>query len=106
MGGYMQPQGHFQVLSALLDDGLNPQEALNRPRWMVADGQPNGDLLLEEGIPVKAMAALAVKGHRVRPVTGFGRRVFGRGQIILRDAESGVLRGGSEPRADGLVAAF
>ncbi len=106
MGGYMQPQGHFQVLSALLDDRLDPQEALNRPRWMVADGQPNGDLLLEEGIPMKAMAALAAKGHRVRPVAGFGRRVFGRGQVILRDAESGVLRGGSEPRADGLVAAF
>lgn len=106
MGGFMQPQGHFQVLSGLLDDGLDPQEALNRPRWMVADGQADGDLLLEEGIPVKTMAALADKGHRVRPVAGQGRRVFGRGQIILRDPESGVLRGGSEPRADGLVAAF
>ncbi len=106
MGGYMQPQGHFQVVSAMLDDGLDPQEALNRPRWMVADGQPNGELLLEEGIPVRTMAALAEKGHRVRPVSGWGRRVFGRGQIILRDPESGVLQGGSEPRADGLVAAF
>lgn len=106
MGGFMQPQGHFQVLSAMLDDGLDPQEALNRPRWMVADGQPNGELLLEEGVPVQAMAALAEKGHRVRPVSGWGRRVFGRGQIILRDTESGVLQGGSEPRADGLAAAF
>ncbi len=106
MGGYMQPQGHFQVISALLDDGLNPQEALNRPRWMVAEGQPDGDLLLEEGIPVKAMAALAAKGHKVRPVSGFGRRTFGRGQVILRNPDSGVLQGGSEPRADGLVAAF
>jgi gamma-glutamyltranspeptidase/glutathione hydrolase len=32
--------------------------------------------------------------------------VFGRGQIIRRDADTGVLFGGSEPRADGLVAAF
>ena len=104
MGGYMQPQGHFQVVSAMLDDGLDPQAALNRPRWMVADGQPNGELLLEEGVPVRTMAALAEKGHRVRPMTGRG--VFGRGQIILRDANSGVLQGGSEPRADGLVAAF
>ena len=62
MGGFMQPQGHFQVVSALLDDGLNPQEALDRPRWMVADGQANGDLLLEEGIPVGTMAALAERG--------------------------------------------
>ncbi|MCE2490647.1 MAG: gamma-glutamyltransferase, partial [Anaerolineae bacterium] len=106
MGGYMQPQGHFQVVSGMLDDNLDPQEALNRPRWMVADGQPDGELLLEEGVPVRTIAALAEKGHRVRPVSGWGRRVFGRGQIILRDAESGVLRGGSEPRADGLVAAF
>ena len=106
MGGFMQPQGHFQVVSALLDDGLNPQEALDRPRWMVEDGQANGDLLLEEGIPVRTMAALAARGHRVRPVAGWNRRVFGRGQIILRDADSGVLYGGSEPRADGLVAAF
>ena len=73
---------------------------------MVADGQADGDLLLEEGIPLKTMAALAEKGQRVRPVAGQGRRVFGRGQIILRDADSGVLSGGSEPRADGLVAAF
>ncbi len=106
MGGYMQPQGHFQVVSGMLDDNLDPQEALNRPRWMVADGQPDGELLLEEGVPVRTMAALAEKGHRVRPVSGWSRGVFGRGQIILRDPESGVLRGGSEPRADGLVAAF
>ena len=104
MGGFMQPQGHFQVVSAMLDDGLDPQAALNRPRWMVADGQPNGELLLEEGLPFRTLAALAEKGHRVRPTTGRG--VFGRGQIILRDRDSGVLRGGSEPRADGLVAAF
>ena len=53
MGGFMQPQGHFQVMSAMLDDDLNPQEALNRPRWNIDDGEPGGTLLLEEGIPLK-----------------------------------------------------
>jgi gamma-glutamyltranspeptidase/glutathione hydrolase len=40
-------------------------------------------------------------GHPVVPISGYERAVFGRGQIILRDAESGVLWGGSDPRADG-----
>ncbi len=106
MGGFMQPQGHFQVMSAMLDDDLNPQEALNRPRWNISDGEPGGTLLLEEGISVSTMARLAQMGHVVRPVSGQGRGVFGRGQIIRRDPNTGVLFGGSEPRADGLVAAF
>lgn len=106
MGGYMQPQGHFQVMSAMLDDDLNPQEALDRPRWYVLDGRPDGEVLLEEGIPVQTMARLAEMGHQVRPVSGHGRSVFGRGQIIRRDPYTGVLFGGTEPRADGVVAAF
>ena len=106
MGGFMQPQGHVQVLSAMIDDGLNPQEALNRPRWMVDNGDPAGALLMEEGTPFKTMAALAERGHRIQPVSGLGRGAFGRGQIIRFDAESGVLHGGSEPRADGQIAAF
>ena len=63
-------------------------------------------LALEEGIPIATMARLAEMGHRVRPVSGRGRGVFGDGQIIRRDAETGVLFGGSDPRKDGLVAAF
>lgn len=104
MGGFMQPQGHFQMMSAMLDDGLNPQEALNRPRWCLEDGTGGSMLALEEGIPVKTMARLAEMGHRVRPVTGSGRGLFGDGQIIR--LENGVLFGGSDPRKDGLTAAF
>ena len=106
MGGFMQPQGHFQVVNAMIDDDLNPQEALNRPRWQVAGGNPDGTILLEEGYPVKTMAELANYGHSIRPISGRARGNFGRGHIILRDAETGVLAGGSEPRADGQVAAF
>ncbi len=106
MGGFMQPQGHFQMVVALLDDDLNPQEAVNRPRWCLESGSGDSVLALEEGIPVKTMARLAELGHRVRPVSGAMRGLFGDGQIIRRDAETGVLFGGSDPRKDGLTAAY
>ena len=106
MGGFMQPQGHFQVISAMVDDELNPQEALNRPRWQVSGGDPGGNLLIEEGTPFKTMADLAERGHRIQPEAGLGRGSFGRGQIIRYDPETGVMHGGSEPRADGQIAAF
>jgi gamma-glutamyltranspeptidase/glutathione hydrolase len=106
MGGFMQPQGHFQVINAMVDDDLNPQEALDRPRFYLEEGDPNGVIALEDGIPVAAMAQLAQLGHTVRPVAGRQRGLFGSGQIIRRDADSGVLFGGSDPRKDGLVAAY
>ncbi len=106
MGGFMQPQGHFQVISAMVDDELNPQEALNRPRWQIDNGDPGGSLLIEDGCPFKTLAGLAERGHRIQPEAGIGRGNFGRGQIIRYDAESGIMHGGSEPRADGQIAAF
>jgi gamma-glutamyltranspeptidase/glutathione hydrolase len=105
MGGFMQPQGHLQMIAAMVDDDLNPQEALNRPRWCLLDGTSNSALALEDGIPLATMARLAELGHLVRPVSGAGRGVFGDGQIIRRAAD-GVLYGGSDPRKDGLTAAF
>ncbi len=106
MGGYMQPQGHFQVISAMLDDDLNPQEALNRPRFCLEAGTSDSILALEDGTPEETMNKLAKMGHHVRPVAGRERGLFGDGQIIRRNPESGVLYGGSDPRKDGQVAAF
>jgi gamma-glutamyltranspeptidase/glutathione hydrolase len=106
MGGFMQPQGHFQVISSMVDDDLNPQEALDRPRFCLLTGTSSSILALEEGIPVQSMARLAELGHSIQPMSGDNRKYFGSGQIIRRDAESGVLYGGSDPRKDGLVAAF
>jgi gamma-glutamyltranspeptidase/glutathione hydrolase len=100
MGGWMQPQGHLQVVSALLDDGVNPQRALDRPRFCIEDGSAAGPLALEEGIPEATLAELAARGHGVRRTSGFGRVIFGRGQVIRRDP-SGALWAGSDPRADG-----
>ncbi len=104
MGGFMQPQGHVQVLSALADSHLDPQPALDLPRFCIEDGTAGGEVALEEGIPEGVMAELESRGHSVRKVTGYERSLFGRGQIILRDPDTGVLAGGSDPRADGYAA--
>jgi gamma-glutamyltranspeptidase/glutathione hydrolase len=101
MGGFMQPQGHIQVVVALVDDNLDPQAALERPRFCISSGKPAGEVSLEEGIPAEVMAELTEMGHPVTPVSGYERSVFGRGQVIQRDSKSGVLWGGSDPRADG-----
>jgi gamma-glutamyltranspeptidase/glutathione hydrolase len=101
MGGFMQPQGHLQVAVALADDQADPQSALDRPRFCIEPDEAGSLVSLEEGIPVKVMSELADRGHRVRPVSGAGRSLFGRGQVIYRDPQSGVLWGGSDPRSDG-----
>ncbi|HMN58984.1 MAG TPA: gamma-glutamyltransferase family protein [Anaerolinea sp.] len=101
MGGFMQPQGHMQVAVALTDDDLDPQSALDRPRFCIEPDETGSLVSLEEGIPVKVMAQLVEMGHTVRPVSDHGRTLFGRGQVIYRDNLSGVLWGGSDPRSDG-----
>ncbi len=108
MGGYTQPQGHFQVLSHLVDFGLSPQQALDMPRWQLAGpsaglgAQEEGGLVqIEEGWSFATLSELSRRGHRLLPMDGFSRVGFGGGQVIMRDPVSGVLTGGSEPRKDG-----
>src|SRR5215207_8793389 len=101
MGGFMQPQGHVQVLSALVDDQLDPQSALDLPRFCIDVEEAGGQVALEEGIPASVVADLEEMGHPLYLVSGYDRSLFGRGQVILRDAETGVLCAGSDPRADG-----
>ncbi len=101
MGGFMQPQGHVQVMVGMIDDGLDPQSALDRPRLCLTEASPASRVDLEEGIPPESMARLAEMGHTIAPVSGNARTVFGRGQIIRRNPHTGVLSGGSDPRADG-----
>jgi len=103
MGGFMQPQGHLQVLLSLVVDGDDPQQALDRPRFCIEPDSGSSLVSLEDGIPAGVMDELADLGHRVTAVRGMGRSLFGRGQVIQRDPLSGVLTGGSDPRADGLA---
>ena len=84
----------------MLDYGLDPQEALNTLRFSVG---LDGTVALEEGVSAEVANGLARRGHAVGVVGGFPRTAFGGGQVIERDAETGVLRGGSEPRKDGIA---
>lgn len=100
MGAYMQPQGHVQVIMNTIDFLLNPQAALDAPRWQWIEGK---EVWLEDRFAPEIVAELHRRGHKVRVVAD--DTTFGRGEIIWRDAQ-GVLAGATEPRADGTVAAW
>ena len=108
MGGFMQPQGHVQVLLNMLVFKHQPQSALDAPRFCIGAGMPDqGDLLdtvyLEEGISEKVKEGLTALGHKVAMVEGYERGLFGRGQIIRCHMEDGrhIFSAGSDPRGDG-----
>lgn len=96
MGGPMQPQGHLQVIVNMADYGMNPQAALDAPRWRFLEGSR---VLLESSVPRHVALDLADMGHEVEMSPEASD--FGRGQIILQ--EEGVFFAGSEPRADGMA---
>jgi gamma-glutamyltranspeptidase / glutathione hydrolase len=100
MGGYMQPQGHVQVVMNLIDFHLNPQQALDAPRWL---WQREGRFLVEPSFPVEIAKQLAARGHKVE--ISMDSASFGRGQIILRGPD-GSLVGGTEKRTDGSIACY
>lgn len=100
MGAYMQPQGHVQVIMNTVDFLLNPQAALDAPRWQWIEGK---EIWLEESVAPEIAAELRRRGHDVRVLAD--DTTFGRGEIIWRD-DNGVLAGATEPRADGTVAAW
>lgn len=101
MGGFMQPKGHIQMIMNTVDFHLNPQASLDAPRWQ---WMRDKTVEVEYTFPHSISAALASRGHDIR--MGMEPNSFGRGQIIWRDPESGVLVGGTEPRTDGAVAAW
>ena len=102
VGGWNQPQGHVQVVVNLVDRGMDPQSAIDEPRFSIFADPPNGDIWVEDAIPVATISALAQLGHPARPASGALRTsVVGQGQIIVRDPETGALWGGSDPRGDG-----
>jgi gamma-glutamyltranspeptidase/glutathione hydrolase len=101
MGGDVQAQAHTAFVSYVVDGGLNPQEALDAPRFRWAEG---ARVVLES--PALAMAeggtladALAARGHLVEPGPAFAADVFGGGQAIAREA--GLWVGASDRRKDG-----
>ncbi|MDR3332323.1 MAG: gamma-glutamyltransferase family protein [Synergistaceae bacterium] len=100
MGGFMQPQGHVQVVTNLVDFAMNPQEALDAPRWQWTNKRT---VELEQGVPNHIALDLASRGHDI--IVKEDPTSFGRGEMILR-TEQGTLVGATEPRTDGCVAAW
>ena len=98
MGGYMQPQGHVQVISNIVDYGMPLQAALDAPRWRY---RTDGTLGIEERLPTGVAPKLARRGHDVRVLPPV---MFGGAQAVRNDGA--VLSGATEPRKDGQVAGF
>ncbi|MCR5346864.1 MAG: gamma-glutamyltransferase family protein [Fretibacterium sp.] len=122
MGAFMQPQGHVQVVANLVDFNMNPQEALDAPRWQWTGGKK---ILLERAVSPRIAEGLRARGHEVEVLED--STSFGRGEIILRVPHSGLpagphsglpsgpcngfpsvasLAGATEPRTDGCVAVW
>lgn len=98
MGGYMQPQGHLQVLSSIVDHGHTLQSALDMPRWRYTE---EGQLAVESRIDNTVLTELVRRDHSVVVDVP---DMFGGGQIVRwRD---GTLSGATDPRKDGIVAGY
>jgi len=108
MGGFMQPQGHVQILVNVLNYGMDPQRALDCPRFCIQSGSAvdEGLVLIEDGTDTSVVEELKVRGHNLKYVTGAERMHFGRGQMIQRHTETGVLWAASDGRADGAAVGF
>ncbi|EIT79250.1 gamma-glutamyltransferase [Aspergillus oryzae 3.042] len=111
MGGFMQPQGHVQVLLNMLAFNYHPQAALDSPRICIAAGSPelgkpvDRSVYVEEGISDEAVEGLKRLGHQVKVLKGWERGMFGRGQIIRCHYDDGqlVYSAGSDQRGDGMA---
>lgn len=100
MGGFMQPQAHVQVVMNMVDFGLNPQAALDAPRFQWIGGKK---VEVEQETPNHVIRQLQKMGHDI--IVQPDPYHMGRGQMILRD-EQGVLCGATEKRTDGQIASF
>jgi gamma-glutamyltranspeptidase / glutathione hydrolase len=110
MGGDMQPQGHVQILTNLIDFGMNLQEAGDAPRWQhEGSSEPTGEVMsdggyveVESGIPYATVRELMNRHHQLR----FDLGGYGGYQAILRDPVTGVYYGASESRKDGCAIGY
>mgnify|MGYP003186777814 FL=1 len=100
MGAYMQPQGHVQVVMNYVDFHLDPQQALDAPRWQ---WMRDNTVTVESRFDPELARLLQQRGHQVR--VDLSTPSFGRGQMIVR-LDNGVLVGGTESRTDSNIACF
>lgn len=114
MGGFLQPQGHVQILVNIIDLGMNVQEAGDAARYVHSgDSEPTGTtmtdggrLLLESGVSPEVVEDLRRRGH----VVDYGARPYigsvGGYQAVWRDPETSVYHGATEMRFDGVALGY
>ncbi len=113
MGGAMQPQGHVQIVTNIVDFGMNLQEAGDATRWQhfgstePTEAQGNtlvdgGQLVIESDIPYQTIRGLMQRGHKI----GFDMGGYGGYQAIMWDEKEKVYYGASESRKDGQAAGY
>src|SRR5262245_53587337 len=98
MGAHYQPMGHAQVITNMVDYGMDVQAAIDGPRAFCVDAAS----VVERGVPPATIAGLEQRGHDVVVAP----RPWGGGQAIAIDWERGVLIGGSDPRKDGCALGY
>jgi len=99
----MQPQGHMQVFSRIVDYGQNPQAAIDAGRWRVHE--TDGTVWTEDHFPAATATGLEDRGHKITR-TGWPSFAFGSSQIIWRFPDGGPYLGASESRRDGAAVGF
>jgi gamma-glutamyltranspeptidase len=106
MGGNGQAMFHTQIVSNLLDYGLDIQEAIERPRFLIGaflPDEPADQIYLESRVGLDVIEALGQRGHRIRAALPLFQKMGHAHGVVLRD---GVLMGGADPRGDGAALAF
>jgi gamma-glutamyltranspeptidase/glutathione hydrolase len=106
MGGNGQAMFHTQVLTNLLDYGMDMQEAIERPRFLIGaflPDDPADAIYVESRVGARVLRGLARKGHPVKEGTEFLNRVGHAHGVAFAD---GTLTGGADPRGDGLALGF
>ena len=108
MGADGQPQIHVQTYVAMIDFGLDIQQALSAPRWLSGRfglGEARDTLHIEARYPRATIDELERRGH---PVDRWGdwNELAGHANGITIDGETGVLAGGADPRSDGAAVGY
>ncbi|HMV52843.1 MAG TPA: gamma-glutamyltransferase family protein [Rhodocyclaceae bacterium] len=106
MGGDGQPQTQSAIFSRYVNFELDPQAAVDAPRWRLgrAWGQDSDTLKLESRFPEATVSRLREFGHEIEMLGAYDESM-GHAGMLVRHA-NGTLEGGSDPRSDGCVAAF
>jgi gamma-glutamyltranspeptidase/glutathione hydrolase len=103
-GGDAQALVQMQLVANMVDFGMEPQAAIEAPRWLFP-ADPDGGLLMEKSFPGGTVQQMAARGHRPTLIDAWNTSA-GHAQAIMLNHESGVLMGGADPRADGSAAGF